>query len=178
MDAYLLSSKDSVDDILEEWSTERPELDTTTLGIFGRLSSILTKLRTYQNELYEQYGLTLASFDVLANLRRSGAPHRKTAGQLAESSMLTSGGVTFRLDSMEKLGLIERVRTPDDRRVVYAQLTPKGKEVIDEAFVKHLEGQRQVLAQLSSEEIDQLAMLLKKTGLSLDAYTSNQVAVK
>ncbi|MDO2934635.1 MarR family transcriptional regulator [Paeniglutamicibacter sulfureus] len=161
---------DSVDDILEDWKRERPDLDAETIGVFGRLPRVVAQQRAMQNENYEEFGLTLASFDVLANLRRSGAPHRKTAGELASSSMLTTGGITFRLDRMEEQGLIERVRTPSDRRVVYAQLTARGKEIIDAIIARHLETQRHMLGDMEPAEIAQLAMLLKKAGNSIAAY--------
>jgi DNA-binding MarR family transcriptional regulator len=86
--------------------------------------------------------------------------------------MLTTGGITFRLDRMEEQNLIERVRTREDRRVVYAQLTAHGKAVIDEAFGKHLEQQRRLLSGLTPSELDQLAMLLKKAEASVLAFDS------
>lgn len=161
---------DAVDAIMADWARERPELDPSTLAVFGRLPRLVAQQRIIQNVNYKEHGLSLASFDVLANLRRSGAPHRKTAGELASSSMLTTGGITFRLDRMEEQGLIERVRTPSDRRVVYAQLTARGKEIIDAIIARHLETQRHMLGDMEPAEIAQLAMLLKKAGNSIAAY--------
>ncbi|MFJ5958381.1 MarR family winged helix-turn-helix transcriptional regulator [Paenarthrobacter sp. NPDC092416] len=164
------AESDVVESVIQDWRRERPDLDPSTIGIFGRLQRVVAQQRAVLDVNYEEYGLTLASFDVLANLRRSGPPHRKTAGELASSSMLTTGGITFRLDRMEEQKLIERVRSREDRRVVYAQMTQRGKELIDEVISKHLETQRTMLAGLSPEEIQQLAMLLKKTELSITAY--------
>lgn len=162
---------DPIEDIVRDWSRERPELDASTIGIFGRLTRVTGQQRAIFNARHEESGLTLASFDVLANLRRSSFPHRKTAGQLADSSMLTTGGVTFRLDRMEAQNLLERVRIPEDRRVVYAQLTPHGKDVVDTAIATHLETQRQMVAGLTPAEANQLAMLLKKLDSSIAAYS-------
>ncbi|MFJ5956991.1 MarR family winged helix-turn-helix transcriptional regulator [Paenarthrobacter sp. NPDC092416] len=161
---------DAVDSILDDWARERPELDAGTIGVFGRVARIIIKQRAIENAVFEKHGLTLASFDVLANLRRSGEPHRKTAGELASSSMLTTGGITFRLDRMEEQNLIERVRTKTDRRVVYAQLTPHGKKVIDSIFAEHLDTQHQMLEGLTSKEISQLSLLLKKVSASIDQF--------
>ena len=163
-------SSDAVDHILEDWSREKPGLDASTIGVFGRLARIIIKQRAIENSVFEKYGLTLASFDVLANLRRSGEPHRKTAGELASSSMLTTGGITFRLDRMEEQNLIERVRTRTDRRVVYAQLTSHGKEVIDSIFAEHLATQRQMLEGLNQKEVNQLSALLRKVSASIDQF--------
>lgn len=164
---------DPVDAIIEEWCRERPELDASTIGVFGRLTRVVAQQRTILNERHERAGLTLASFDVLANLRRSGAPHRKTAGELAASSMLTTGGITFRLDRMEEQNLIKRVRSETDRRIVYAQLTAHGKEVIDTVIGEHFRAQHDMLAGLTASETAQLAALLRKTALSIDAYAQS-----
>ena len=164
---------DAVDAIMADWARERPELDPSTLAVFGRLPRLVAQQRIIQNVNYKEHGLSLASFDVLANLRRSGAPHRKTAGELASSSMLTTGGITFRLDRMEEQGLIERVRTPSDRRVVYAQLTAQGKKVIDEIIEKHFETQQKMLGGLSTDETRKLAALLRKAESSISEYADH-----
>ena len=164
------AESDAIDAIMLDWARERPELDPSSLAVFGRLPRLVAQQRNVQNANYAEFGLTLASFDVLANLRRSGAPHRKTAGELASSSMLTTGGITFRLDRMEEQGLIERVRTPADRRVVYAQLTAHGKEVIAAVIAKHFETQRNMLAGMDQAEADELASLLRKAGNSIADY--------
>lgn len=161
---------DAIDRILADWLRERPDLDASSIGVLGRLLRVANQIRAVESSYFDEYGLTLASFDVLANLRRSGPPHRKTAGELATSSMLTTGGITFRLDRMEEQNLIERVRTREDRRVVYAQLTTHGKAVIDEALGKHLDKQRQMLSGLTPLELDQLAALLKKAEASVVAF--------
>ncbi|MHC6222467.1 MarR family winged helix-turn-helix transcriptional regulator [Arthrobacter sp. MMS24-S77] len=164
---------DAIDRILADWLRERPDLDASSIGVLGRLLRLANQVRAVESSYFDAYGLTLASFDVLANLRRSGPPHRKTAGELATSSMLTTGGITFRLDRMEEQNLIERVRTREDRRVVYAQLTAHGKAVIDEAFGRHLDKQRQMLSGLTPSELDQLAALLKKAEASVVAFDVN-----
>jgi DNA-binding MarR family transcriptional regulator len=161
---------DDIDHMLADWARERPELDVSAVGVFGRISRLHAGQRAILNVIFERYDLTFASFDLLANLRRSGPPHRKTAGELATSSMLTTGGITFRLDKMEEQGLVERVRTSEDRRVVYAQLTPPGYEVIDAVFGTHVVTERQMLADLSDAEVKQLATLLKKAARSVERY--------
>jgi len=175
IDQPAIEQPDTVDDILEDWGRERPELDVTSIGVFGRLTRVVAKQRAIHTARYEKYGLTWASFDVLANLRRSGGPHGKTAGELAKSSMLTTGGITFRLDRMEEQSLIERVRTREDRRLVYARLTEHGKDMVDFVFDQHVQAQSEMLARLSTAEIDQLAMLLKKVELSITEYQQRQI---
>jgi len=158
---------DLVDQIVAQWERERPDLDPSPMAIFGRVARIFALQRLAQSKVHRPYGLNHASFDVLANLRRSGAPHRKTATSLAESSMISTGGMTFRVDSLEAEGLLRRVRDEDDRRVVHVELTPKGLELIDRAIEDHVEMLARLLDSLTSEQRDQLAALLARLEQSI-----------
>ena len=153
---------DEVDAILEQWQRERPDLDASSMGIFGRLSRLNTLSKARQSATLAKFDLNLAAFDVLANLRRSGAPFRKSPSELASSSMLTSGGVTFRLDKLEALGLIRRVPSKEDRRAIHAELTGKGLRVIDEVLGAHLATGAAMLEGMSSDEVEELAHLLSR----------------
>ncbi|ROO89082.1 MarR family transcriptional regulator [Actinocorallia herbida] len=159
--------RDEVDEIVDQWREQRPDVVPDAIGVFGRITRTYLTQRAILREVHERHGLTLAAFDVLANLRRSGAPHRKTAGELAESSLLTSGGITFRLDKMEADGLIRRSRSLEDRRVVYAELTELGLAKIDEVFAEHLAVEQGMLGLLEPAEIAQLSALLRKLGASV-----------
>ncbi|WP_374999675.1 MarR family winged helix-turn-helix transcriptional regulator [Aeromicrobium sp. CTD01-1L150] len=158
-----------VDRIVSDWRRERPELmSLRPMAIFGRLSRIGARQRTIFNSRHEAAGLSLGSFDVLANLRRSGPPHEKTPGDLAESSMLSSGGITLRLDRMEADGLIDRTRSEHDRRVVHASLSARGREVIDAVYGQHVAAQAALLADLTEEELEDLERLLRKVEVSIE----------
>jgi len=161
------SYRDEVDEIVDQWRLQRPDVPAEPIGVFGRIARINIAQRAILRAVHERHGLTLAAFDVLANLRRSGAPHRKTAGELAESSLLTSGGITFRLDKMEADGLIRRTRSQEDRRVVYAELTELGLSKIDEVFADHIATEQRMLDLLEEGEQAQLAALLRKLGASI-----------
>jgi DNA-binding MarR family transcriptional regulator len=151
---------DVVGEVMSQWRKERPDLDPSPMAIFGRVARIFSLQRAAQAEVHRRYGLNHASFDVLANLRRSGPPHRKTASSLAESSMISTGGITFRLDGLEQAGLLKRVRDDRDRRVVFAELTPAGLELIDHAIADHIDGLAALLDSLSADEREELAGLL------------------
>lgn len=168
-DAVPTDGSDPIATAIAQWSQERPDLDPAPMAVFGRIARIFALQRRAQADVHEPLGLSHAAFDVLANLRRSGAPHRKTATSLAESSMISTGGVTFRLDGLEAAGLIRRVRDAQDRRVVHAELTDKGREVIDEAIETHLSMEHDLLADLSPRERQQLTRLLTKVERSLVA---------
>lgn len=165
---------DPITQATQQWRAERPDLDPFPMAIFGRIARIFALQRRAQAAVHEPMNLTHAGFDMLANLRRSGAPHRKTATSLAESSMISTGGITFRMDGLETAGLIRRVRDPQDRRVVYAELTEEGRTVIDKAMESHLTMEQGLLDGLTLREQEQLAQLLAKVEAALLRHTSTQ----
>jgi DNA-binding MarR family transcriptional regulator len=165
---------DEFDPVIEavgQWNHERPDLDASPMLVFGRIARIFTLQRAAQAKVHSPYGLSHAAFDMLANLRRSGPPHRKTASELARSSMISTGGATMRMDGLEESGLIRRVRDREDRRLVYAELTDKGLAVIDEAIERHLGLLNRLLSDLSERERRQLAWLLAQLERSITHHT-------
>lgn len=160
--------KDAVASIIEDWARERPDLDTSPLEVLARLHRTFLRYNTRLTSAIDQHGLAVAGFDVLTALRRAGAPYRLTAGQLADSGLVSSAGVTLRIDRLEKDGLIVRERDADDRRVVYSRLTDAGLAKVDEVFAEHLENERRMLAGVTPAERRQLARLLSKLERSID----------
>lgn len=158
---------DEVDGIVAEWKAERPDVDASSIGVFGRISRLLLTQRAATAHLHREHGLSVAAFDVLASLRRGGAPYRKTVGELAASSLLTSSAVTLRLDNLERDGLVQRVRTNDDRRQVYAELTDEGFRRIDAIFEEHIALERSLMHLLDEQEQAHLARLLRKLSHSV-----------
>ena len=156
------TNEDEVDHIIDEWLRERPDVDPSSIGTIGRITRLSGIQTIMLRGVHEQFGLSPAAFDVMASLRRSGPPYRKTAGELADSSLLTSGGVTLRLDRLEADGWVRRVRSSDDRRVVYAELTEKGLAAIDAVFDAHIRAEQELLRELSSTERRQLNDLLRR----------------
>lgn len=156
------ADRDAVAQVIEDWARERPELDTSPLEVLARLHRSFLRYSTRLTASIERHGLSVAGFDVLTALRRAGAPYRLTAGQLADTGLVSSAGVTLRIDRLEKDGLIVRERDADDRRVVYSRLTAKGLATVDTVFEEHLDNERRMLAGLSPSECRQIARLLRK----------------
>jgi DNA-binding MarR family transcriptional regulator len=161
--------KDGVDEILEQWRRERPDLDPSPIGVIGRISRLARELEQRLEPVYREHGLEPGWHDVLATLRRTGPPFRLRASDFTGALMLTSSGTTKRLDKLERAGLIARGPDPDDRRGVLIRLTPGGLELIDRLTAAHLENERRVLAALSDAEQRRLADLLRKLQLGLPA---------
>ena len=104
---------DRADVAVEQWARERPDLRTLPMALFGRLNEAAERvMREHMNPLFAQAGLQAGEFDVLATLRRSGAPYRLSPTQLYEAAMISSGGMTDRLDRLERAGLVVRRPTP------------------------------------------------------------------
>ncbi|MDH6227072.1 MULTISPECIES: MarR family transcriptional regulator [Streptomyces] len=158
---------DAVSRVVEEWRRERPDLDPSPIEVLGRLHRSFQLYQTRTSRPVAAAGLSLAGFDVLAALRRSGEPYRLTAGELAATGLVSSAGVTLRLDRLEGEGLIVRERDARDRRVVHCRLTPAGLRLIDRLFAEHLDNERRMLAALEPKERTQLAALLEKLERSL-----------
>ncbi|MGN6145488.1 MAG: MarR family winged helix-turn-helix transcriptional regulator [Mesorhizobium sp.] len=148
---------------IAQWRKERPDLDVSPMAVLGRLGEAATLVaRDRLAPLFARYGLQHGEFDVLATLRRSGAPFSLTPTALYETTMVTSGAMTNRLDRLEKAGLIRRVPHPSDRRGLMVQLTEEGRELIDRAVEAHIENEHRILSGLDTEERERLAALLEK----------------
>ena len=153
---------DHVDRILTQWRRERPELDVEPMGIFGRLKRLTTHIGREVDAVLLKHGLSSSSFDVLATLRRSGAPYRLSPGELLGMTMVSSGTMTNRIDQLEKAGLVERLFNPEDRRSVLIALTEKGLAAVEEAVGAHVANQQRLTRNLTAEDRAELDRLLKK----------------
>lgn len=165
---------DEVARILDEWRAQRPDLDPTPMGVLGRVARVYARQHAGLSALLERHDLTPSSFDVLANLRRSAPPHRKTPSELAVSSLISTGGVTFRLDRLEADGLIRRVRADHDRRISYAELTDAGIALIDRVIEEHLQREHDIVSALADRERDEIARLLAVLERSLNTVDAER----
>ena len=153
---------DHVDRILDQRRRERPDLDVTAMGILGRLKRLSTHLSREVEAVLQQNGLSSSSFDVLATLRRSGAPYRLSPGDLLATTMVTSGTMTNRIDQLEKAGLVERVVNPQDRRSVLIALTEKGFALVEGTVTEHVANQNRLVESLPADEKAALDGLLRQ----------------
>jgi DNA-binding MarR family transcriptional regulator len=163
-----MSTHDPVDRITAQWRRERPDLDPSPMGVIGRISRSAVLLQRELDGAFAQFGLTGGDFDVLATLRRAGPPFTLSPGQLSLSTMVSSGGMTKRLDRLEAMGLVRRDPDPDDRRGVLISLTAVGRALIDRAVEAHLENEKRLLAGMSPAKRAQLAELLRELLLGLE----------
>lgn len=163
-----MAEPDHVGRILEQWRTERPDLDTSPMGVIGRLHRLAARLDAELRPVFAEAGLTDGDFDVLASLRRAGAPYELTPGALGASTMVTSGAVTKRVDRLLGAGLVERRVCDDDARSRLVRLTDEGLALVDDLVERHVANEHRLLAGLSDLERSRLAHLLEAWGRTLD----------
>jgi DNA-binding MarR family transcriptional regulator len=156
------ADQDGVDAVEVAWRRERPDLDVSSVGIVTRIWRIGRHLERHRKERLESLGTDRVTLDVLATLRRSGPPYRRTAGELMRSALITSGGVSQRLEKLERAGLVVRHVHGEDRRRVDVELTPAGVELVDSVVASVLEHETKLLSRLSTQDQAQLRDLLRR----------------
>ena len=157
---------DAVDRITGQWNVVRPDVDVSPIHVIGRVSRLSRLLDRRLAENFARSGIESWMYDVLATLRRSGAPYELTAGELVRQTMVTTGAVTNRIDRLEERGLVERTRTRDRRKVV-VRLTETGLDLVDDVVHGHMATEREILAALAPRQQRELAGLLRTILVSL-----------
>lgn len=159
-------ARDSVDRITRQWAEVRPDIDVSPIEVIGRVSRFSRLVDRRLGENFARFGIENWMYDVLATLRRGGAPYELAAGELVRQTMVTTGAMTNRVDRLEQRGLVERRPAPD-RRSVIVRLTPEGLELVDEIVESHMEVERGLLAALTQRQRRDLARSLRHILLSL-----------
>jgi len=160
---------DHVDEILEQWALERPDLDASPIGLIGRLHRLADVLNVELRKVFAEAGLGDGDFDVLVTLRRHGAPYELTPSELGASTMVTSSAVTKRIDRLERAGLVTRAVSRDDARSRRIRLTESGFEVVNRLMGEHVANEQRLVAGLSDRDRAQLAGILRRWGHALAA---------
>jgi len=153
---------DTTDRLLAGWDESRPDLDVGTLQVTARLSRIGTHLARRQEDVFSRFGLGRGEVGLLGSLRIAGPPHQLSPTRLAKGLMLSSAGVTSRIDRLERRGYVRRLADPNDRRGVVVELTDEGLEVVDSAVAANTVSDRQLLERLDPDEIVALEGILRK----------------
>jgi DNA-binding MarR family transcriptional regulator len=153
---------DHVGRIQAQWQRERPDLDVTPQGLYGRLHRLADRLRDELEVEFRRHGLGEGEFDVLAALRRAGAPYELAPGELARHTMVTTGAATKRINRLVAAGLVSRRVSDQDARSRVIALTEAGRRVIDDAFTAHIANEHRLQAALTASERRELEGLLAK----------------
>jgi len=152
---------DEVDDIAAAWARERPDLDVSPLQVLSRVTRLAHYLDHARRQAFAAHSLDTWEFDVLAALRRSGAPYTLSPGQLGAQTLVTSGTMTNRIDRLETRGLVRRQPDPSDRRGVRVELTDAGRTSVDSALLDLVQREQDILDGLSDADRTELTRLLR-----------------
>ena len=160
--------RDEVDGLVEAWARERSDLDLDPVEVFSRISRLSRHLDLARRDAFTAHGIESWEFDVLAALRRAGAPYELSPGRLLRETLVTSGTMTNRVDRLTSRGFVERLPDPHDRRGVLVRLTREGRAAVDGALESLLDHERPLLAALDGPERRQLATLLRKLAVTIE----------
>jgi len=121
-------------------------------------------------------GLCLTDFAALEALLHKGP---LTISEIQDKVRLASGSMTAAVDRLEKLGLVVRRSSPNDRRARVVELTAQGKRLAASCFARHAKDLEALMSVLSEREMDQLYGSLKKLGLlAADKLDQQEAKVK
>lgn len=160
---------DVVDEFIEQWRAERPDLRLDAMATIGRLGRVMGLGTRLIERTLQRHDLRLSEFDVLATLRRLGAPYVASPSRITQSLMLSPATLTSRLDRLENMGLIERRAVPEDRRSLLVALTQAGYDRIDAAVADHVETEERIVGALSAKQRQALDDALRTMLASLQS---------
>jgi len=162
-------TNDFTDKLLAKWDSARPDIGVGSLQVTARLARIGPHLARRQEAVFAGFGLSRGEVGMLSALRTAGPPHRLSPTRLGQGLMLSSAGVTSRLDRMERRGFVQRLPDPDDRRGVIVELTASGLEIVDAAVEANSASDRELMQRFDPEEIALLEGLLRKLLAGLES---------
>lgn len=132
-----------------------------SLDLYIALSRASEWVNAHGDRDIRNYGLNRTEFGVLELLYHKGAqPIQQIGGKV----LMSSGNITYVVDKLEKKEFVKRKTSSEDRRLVFAEITEKGKQFIEEVFPKHTEVIEKAVAGLTAEEKKLASQLLKKLG--------------
>jgi DNA-binding MarR family transcriptional regulator len=163
-----MEMEDHVDRLRALWARELPDLDTTPMSILGRIYRISNLVRPSIEATFAEFDLDRGEFDVISTIRKAGPPYRMIPTELYGLLMISSGGLTHRLDRLEKSGLVRRERSAQDKRSFEVALTDKGISLAEAAFREDMKRELGHLDGLDEGERRALEGLLRKLADSLE----------
>jgi DNA-binding MarR family transcriptional regulator len=155
-------AQDWTDALLDSWAAVSPRHEMEPYQVTARISRIALHVARRQEEAFGRFGLNRGEVGVLSALRFAGAKQQLSPTRLFKGLLLSSAGITSRLDRLERRGYVKRTRHPDDRRGVLVELTPAGEEALEQAVSANTGREKELLANLTKQDQKALAGLLKK----------------
>ena len=165
-------NNDHIVHALSLWKAQKPDLEADEMLMIGRLINCSIQAFSHLDALYESYGINRGEFDVLATVRRNGAPYELSPTHIFSSLMISSGTMTNRLQQLEKTGLIHRCCNPEDARSSLVKLSDEGLKLIDQLIYDHVALEKQMNELLSPEVRQQITEGLGEWLEKLKAFSA------
>lgn len=146
--------------LIEARRRETPDVPLEGMEVLARARQLTQLSRRWIEPVFQGYGLDSGEFDVLASLQRAGPPYELRPTELFRELMMSSGGLTDRLDRLERKAMIQRVRSSSDQRSITVRLSETGLDTIRKAFSDDMKVESDLLVSLSKKERKLLADLL------------------
>jgi len=159
---------DWTDAVLDSWTTVLPEAAVEAYRVTARISRLALYIARHQEEVFRRFDLNRGDVGVLSALRIAGPPNQLSPTQLFKGLMLSSAGITSRLDRLEARGLVRRARHPNDRRGVIVELTDEGRALLEQAVSANTAAETELVQGLHGDEARTVAGLLKKMLVALE----------
>lgn len=163
----MAQQRDAVDRIVSDWARANPSLDVSPIEIIGRVSRLSRILDQRLAENFANHDIESWMYDVMATLRRIGAPHELSAGELVKQTMVTTGAMTNRIDRLEERGFVQRIASKTDRRSVTVKLTRAGVDKVDTVAASHYGFEKELISEVSADERSDLQSSLRALLISL-----------
>ncbi|MEV0232374.1 MarR family transcriptional regulator [Nonomuraea sp. NPDC050786] len=158
--------EDSVDRHLARWRGRAP-FDERVEAVVTRMQFLVKHLAHTKEAALKEVGMQDFEFETLHRLvARDGSA---TPSELAADLLLSPAGMTGRLDTLERSGLVRRVRSTEDRRRVDVELTPKGHDLWMDAMTIRGEVEAELVNALPPADQALLDGLLKRLLVKAEA---------
>lgn len=150
------------------WRDIHPDQDLTALSVMqrliwsGRLAADILERTAIDAGLRKR-----GDYEVLVLIRRSD-PITLNPADVADALLVSTSGLTAKLDRLENQGLIERIPDASDRRALRLRITPAGRRLADRAFLKTLDVYREMLAEQSPADLAALSARLELVLRAID----------
>jgi MarR family transcriptional regulator, 2-MHQ and catechol-resistance regulon repressor len=131
------------------------------LKLFVVLNRAVATVTAHADADVARHGLSLAEFAALEALYHKGP---LLVGELQRAVLKSSGGITYVVDRLHEKGLVRRRPCAEDRRALYAELTPDGTALMERIFPAHAAVLQAAMGGLSARDQEQAIALLKKLG--------------
>jgi MarR family transcriptional regulator, 2-MHQ and catechol-resistance regulon repressor len=145
---------------------------TATLQLVIALARAYQALEQGVRPQLAERGLGMTEFAVLEVLYHKGA---LPLGELRDRILVTGASTTYVVKKLEKRGLMRRRTCAEDQRVIFGELTAKGRALIDEVFPEHVDRLREVMAGLSVSEKHSATRLLRRLSHHARRTTGDRV---